>query len=165
MRTPIRNAFSAAVVAVLCVSLRAADAVAAAPVPVVPPAPDLVATTVRLIGALALIAALVFGGAWFLRNGQRVVFRRGKPTRLRLVEARSLGQRQALYLVACDDQEMLLAATATSISLLATIPSRSSGGDATTGVAADAGFSAALRQAEAEGKDRDADSSRKGGLS
>lgn len=153
MSAPVRNVLCAAAMVALGASLRAADAVAATPLPASPPAPDLVATTVRLIGALALIAAIVFGGAWFMRNGQRVVFRRGKPTRLRLVEARSLGQRQALYLVACDDQEMLLAATPTSISLLASIPSRPG----------DNGFSAALRQAETRAAEDHP--SQKGGVS
>ena len=49
-------------------------------------------------GALALVW-LFLGGVWLFRNWQRLVIQRGRAPKLNVLEIRSLGGRQALYVV------------------------------------------------------------------
>ena len=79
-------------------------------------------SVVRLIGALALVMALFLGGVWLYRNWQRLSFRRGTPPRLSVLEVKSLGPRQALYLIGYQDQRMLVASSPTGMSLICQLP-------------------------------------------
>jgi flagellar biogenesis protein FliO len=79
-------------------------------------------SVVRLIGALALVIALFLGGVWLYRNRQRLAFRRGSTPRLSVLEVKSLGQRQALFLIGYQDQRLLLASSPTGMSLICHLP-------------------------------------------
>jgi len=76
----------------------------------------------RLIGALALVLAVFFGGVWLFRNWQRLLTGRQPRPRLRLVEARHLGGRQAIYVVAYDQQRFLLGSSPAGLTLLTRLP-------------------------------------------
>jgi flagellar biogenesis protein FliO len=83
--------------------------------------PDTAPSILRVFGALALVLGLFLGGAWVFRNWQRLAVR-GQGPRLNVLEVRSLGGRQALYVVGYEEQRFLLASVPTGISLLTHLP-------------------------------------------
>lgn len=91
--------------------------------PVIPSAlPDMGASLLRVFGALALVIALFLAGVWLFRNWQRLAVRRGSVPKLNVIEVRSLGNRQAIYVVGYEQQRMLLASSAAGITLLSHLP-------------------------------------------
>jgi flagellar biogenesis protein FliO len=76
----------------------------------------------RVLGALALVVALFFGGVWLFRNWQRLSVRRGSAPKLSVIEVKSLGQRQALFVVGYEKQRMLVATSPAGVSLLGHLP-------------------------------------------
>ena len=91
----------------------------------VPPAdpPSIAVSLLRLTGALALVLAVFFGGIWMYRNWQRLAVRAGHGPKLQVIDAKSLGHRHALYVVAYEQQRLLLACAPTGITLLTHLPS------------------------------------------
>lgn len=89
-----------------------------------PPAgPSVIFSLLRLGGALALVLAVFFAGLWLFRNWERLTARgRRAAPRLRVLEARSLGARNAVYVVGYERQRFLLAAAPGGVSLLAALP-------------------------------------------
>ena len=85
--------------------------------------PDTGASVLRVFGALILVVGIFLGGVWLFRNWQRFTVQKGARPRLNVLEARSLGQRQSLYVVGYLQQRMLVAATPTGITLLSHLPS------------------------------------------
>lgn len=99
----------------------------AAPVfanPVAPaPLPDTGASVLRVIGAMLLVMAIFFGGVWLFKNWQRLMAKQlGRSQRLNVLEARPLGNRQALYVIGYDRQRMLVASSPAGMTLLTTLP-------------------------------------------
>ena len=76
----------------------------------------------RVLGALALVLAVFFGGLWLFRNWQRAFVNKGRTPRLNVLEVKSLGQRHALYVVGYESQRMLVASSPTGITMLTTLP-------------------------------------------
>jgi len=104
---------------------------AAAPSPVLPAPnalsipgtlPDTGASILRVLGALVLVISLFLGGVWLFRNWQRLAVRKGRAPRLNVLEVRSLGQRQAIYVVGYQQQRILLASSPAGITLLTHLP-------------------------------------------
>ena len=87
-----------------------------------PSFPDTAPSILRVLAALALVIGLFLAGVWAFRNWQRFAIR-GKAPRLNVLEVRSLGGRQALYIVGYEEQRFLLASAPTGISLLTHLPS------------------------------------------
>jgi len=93
-------------------------------------------SVLRVFGAFLLVTAIFFAGVWLFRNWRRfTVSRTGEP-RLRVVEAKSLGQRQAIYVVGYDQQRMLLASSPAGIAFLSHLPSEESTGAGNTATTA-----------------------------
>jgi flagellar biogenesis protein FliO len=92
------------------------------PAPLPPAVPDVTLSLLRIAGALALVLALFFAGVWLFRNWQRGLGRSTRPARLQLLESRSLGARQALYVVAYDRERLLVASSPTGITLVDRLP-------------------------------------------
>jgi len=63
------------------------------------------------------------GGVWLLRNGRFSNFARGRAARLNVLESRSLGSRQALYVVAYNEERFLIGSTPAGINLLSHLAS------------------------------------------
>ena len=141
----IPNVIVALIAFLLCVSFTAtADTVTATNVasaaPVVTPAaapavsaysaastttaglPDTGASVIRVFGALILVISLFLGGVWLFRNWQRFAVQKGGGAKLNLIEVKSLGQRQALYVVGYQQQRMLLASTPAGVTLVSHLP-------------------------------------------
>ena len=83
--------------------------------------PDVAGSVVRMLAGLAFVLALFFGGVWLFKNWQRVSRVKSK-SKLNVFEARSLGPRQALYVVGYNEQRFLVAASQAGISLISALP-------------------------------------------
>jgi flagellar biogenesis protein FliO len=87
-----------------------------------PPFPDAGVSLIRVTGALALVLGLFLGGAWVFKNWQRLAVQRGRQPKLNLLETRSLGARQAVFVVAYERQRFLVATSPAGVNLLSHLP-------------------------------------------
>ena len=114
-----------------------------APAPVVP---DIGLSFLRVMGALAIVLALFLGGVWLFRNWQRVMIRGGRMPKLNVLEARSLGGRQSIYVVAYEQERFLLASSPNGVNFLSHLPASSETSSLPEGTAAAPSFAQALTQ-------------------
>lgn len=128
----------------LITAFNAAAEVPASAAPTISDQGSVIMAIVRLIGAFVLILAILFFGVWFYRNWQRLLIKRNGPTKLHILEAKSLGPRQSLYLIGYERQRMLVAASPEGISLLTILPDSDT--DAAAAVPAPANFSDVLQK-------------------
>jgi len=84
--------------------------------------PDMLGPVLRMGGALALVIGLFLTGVWLFKNWQRLTRRRGALPKLSVLEVKSLGQRQAIYVVGYEQQRMLLASSPAGVVLLSHLP-------------------------------------------
>ena len=84
--------------------------------------PNVGASAIRALGALAIVLALFFAGVWVFRNGQRAVWRRTGVPKLAILESRSLGNRLAIYVVGYEQQRLLVGSSPAGLSLLTQLP-------------------------------------------
>ena len=87
-----------------------------------PPFPDAGASLLRVTGALALVLGLFLGGVWLFKNWQRVAGQRGRTPKLNILESRSLGARQAVFVVGYEKQRFLVATSPAGVNLLSHLP-------------------------------------------
>jgi flagellar biogenesis protein FliO len=85
--------------------------------------PDAGASIFRVCGAFFVVVAIFLGGVWLFRNWRRLSAQKSGGAKLNLIEVRSLGQRQAIYVVGYEQQRMLLASSPAGVTLLAHLPS------------------------------------------
>jgi flagellar biosynthetic protein FliO len=76
----------------------------------------------RMIGSLAIVIALFFVGAWLIRNMHRFKNKGMNERKLQVLEGKSIGPRQAIYVVAYEEQRLLIGSTAQGITLLTHLP-------------------------------------------
>jgi len=88
----------------------------------VPALPDAGPSILRVMGALALVLGIFFGGVWLYRNWQRLTIQRGRAPKLNVVETRPLGGKHALYVIGYDQERFLVSASPTGVSLLTHLP-------------------------------------------
>lgn len=109
-------------VAMLC-SFAVHSAATTNALPVLPSSGGSAAVSVfRVIGALCLVFAVFFGGTWLFRNWARFNPARAGQRKLHLLEARSLGGRQSVLVVAYDKQRFLIGSTPQGMTLLSHLP-------------------------------------------
>ena len=84
--------------------------------------PDMLGSVLRMGGALALVIGLFLTGVWLFKNWQRLARRRGALPKLSVLEVKSLGPRQAIYVVGYEQQRMLLASSPAGVALLSHLP-------------------------------------------
>jgi flagellar biogenesis protein FliO len=89
--------------------------------------PNAGASIFRVCGAFVLVVALFLGGVWLFRNWQRLAVQNSGGAKLNLIEVKSLGQRQAIYVVGYQQQRMLLASSPAGVTLLSHLPSAGEG--------------------------------------
>jgi flagellar biosynthetic protein FliO len=87
-----------------------------------PALPNAGLSLLRVVSSLALVLALFFAAVWCFRNWHRLTLQRTRAPKLRVIEARALGQRQALYVVAYEQQRFLVAASPAGLALLTRLP-------------------------------------------
>jgi flagellar biogenesis protein FliO len=85
--------------------------------------PDMGASLLRVVGALLVVIAVFLAGVWLFKNWQRLTLRRGAVPKLSVLEVQALGQRQTIYVVAYEQQRMLIASSSTGVTLLSHLPS------------------------------------------
>jgi flagellar biogenesis protein FliO len=85
--------------------------------------PSLGSSLMRVMGALILVFTILFGGVWLARNSRKLISPNARAIKLSILEVKSLGQRQALYVVAYEQQRMLVASSPTGVALLTHLPS------------------------------------------
>lgn len=76
----------------------------------------------RVTGALALVIGIFLAGVWLLRNWQRLAVRRGRAPKLNVLEIRSLGGRQSIYVVGYEQERFLLASSPAGVNFLTHLP-------------------------------------------
>jgi flagellar biogenesis protein FliO len=84
--------------------------------------PDAGASLFRVCGAFIVVVALFLGGVWLFKNWQRLSVKKSGGAKLSLIEVKSLGQRQAIYVVGYQEQRMLLASSPAGVTLLSHLP-------------------------------------------
>ena len=89
------------------------------------PTPDVGVSLLRVMGALALVLGIFLAGVWLFRNWQRLAVRRGREPKLNVLEIRSLGGRQAIYVVGYEQERFLLASSPAGVNFLTHLPSAS----------------------------------------
>jgi flagellar biogenesis protein FliO len=91
--------------------------------PMIAPAfPEAGVSLIRVTGALALVLGLFLGGAWLFKNWRRLTAQRGCAPKLSILETRSLGTRQAVFVVGYERQRFLLATSPAGVNLLTHLP-------------------------------------------
>lgn len=126
----LRRRLTRALLVLFALTMLAAATVSAQPVlsTNAPAAPDLpgsaavVFSLFRVLGALALVLAVFFGGVWLFRNWQRTVIAKGQAPKLNILETKALGQRHAIYVVGYEQQRLLIAASPAGVTMLTTLP-------------------------------------------
>jgi flagellar protein FliO/FliZ len=86
------------------------------------PLPDTGVSVLRVLGALILVLAIFFGAVWLFKNSQRAFGRSKGNSQLHVLEAKSLGNRQTVYVVGYGRQRMLLGSSPTGIALVSQLP-------------------------------------------
>ena len=84
--------------------------------------PSVGAAVFRMIGSLAVVIALFFAGAWVFRNFHRFKSAGSPQRKLHVLEGKSLGPRQAVYVVAYEQQRLLIGASTQGLTLLTHLP-------------------------------------------
>jgi len=87
-----------------------------------PPLPAAGPSIIRVMGALALVLGIFFGGVWLYRNWQRLTIQRGCAPKLNVLETRPLGGKHALYVIGYEQERFLLAASPNGVSLITHLP-------------------------------------------
>jgi flagellar biosynthetic protein FliO len=84
--------------------------------------PSMGVAVFRMVGSLALVIGIFFAGAWLFRNMHRFKGANTNSRKLHVLEGKSLGPRQALYVVAYEQQRLLIGASAQGLTLLTHLP-------------------------------------------
>lgn len=84
--------------------------------------PDMGASLLRVCGALCLVVGIFLAAVWLFKNWQRLGRAHGSAARLSVLEAKSLGHRQSIYVVGYQQQRMLLASSPAGITLVSHLP-------------------------------------------
>ena len=110
-----------------------------------PELPNASASFVRVIGALALVIGVFLGGVWFFKNWQRLAQRGGNAPKLNILESKSLGARQGIFVIGYEKQRFLVASSPTGVNLLSHLPDAENGAtEATEKTSAPMPFAQAL---------------------
>jgi flagellar biogenesis protein FliO len=91
--------------------------------------PDSGASLFRVFGAMILVIAIFFGGVWLFRNWQRLSVKKGAAPKLSVLEVKSLGQRQSIYVIGYQQQRMLLASSPAGVTLVSHLPAVEENGE------------------------------------
>lgn len=109
--------------------------------------PDAGASLIRVMGAFAIVVAVFLAAVYAFRHWQRLLIRRGKSPQLQVIEARSLGQRHALYVVGYREQRLLIAASPGGVTLLTQLPVEEAPPQPVAQIPTTEDFTSALQQA------------------
>lgn len=80
---------------------------------------------VRLFGAFTLVIGLFLGAVWLWKHWQRTAGAGGRWARLQVLEVRSLGNRQSIFVVGYENERLLLGSSPQGVTLLTRLPEAS----------------------------------------
>ena len=92
--------------------------------------PDAGVSLLRVMGSLAIVIGLFLGGVWLFKNWQRLALKNGSAPKLNVFETRSLGARQAVFVVGYEQQRFLVATSPAGVNLLSHLPDAAAETDA-----------------------------------
>ena len=84
--------------------------------------PSIGTSLLRVMGALVVVIGIFLAGVWLLRNWQRLTVQRGRAPKLNVLEIRSLGGRQSIYVVGYEQERFLLASSPAGVNFLTHLP-------------------------------------------
>ncbi|MDA1276089.1 MAG: flagellar biosynthetic protein FliO [Verrucomicrobia bacterium] len=87
-----------------------------------PPSNDLFVDFLRLLGAFAVVVGVFLVGAWCFRKSRLFSLYQPGAAQLKILETRSLGYRNSLFVVGYQNRRFLLAASSTGINLVSPLP-------------------------------------------
>jgi flagellar biogenesis protein FliO len=122
------------------------NSAAASPMAPALSAPDMGLALLRVAGALALVIGIFLAGVWLLRNWQRLNVQRGRAPKLNVLEIRSLGGRQAIYVVGYEQERFLLASSPAGVNFLTHLPGAGNEGESAAETKPNLPFAQALAQ-------------------
>ena len=82
------------------------------------PSPEIGESLLRVFGALVVVIALFLGAAWLFRNWQQLPIGQKRKSRIQIVEAKSVGNRQTIFIVNCQGHQLLLGSSPAGIQML-----------------------------------------------
>jgi flagellar biogenesis protein FliO len=119
---PVRARFLV-LLAVICAASLQAGEVALAAVPVISGPPQSIGGSfLRVTGSVVFVIGLFLSAIWLFKNWQRITVRGGQVQNLRVLEVKSLGPRNAVYVIGYQRERLLLSSTPAGVSLLAHLP-------------------------------------------
>ena len=77
-----------------------------------------------MLGSLVLVLGILFAGILLFKRWRGSTPGGKRPARIRVLETRSLAQRQTLYLISCEGQRLLIAGSPMGISLVSQLPAQ-----------------------------------------
>lgn len=83
---------------------------------------DLIELLLKLVAAFSVVIGVLLLGAWCFRKSRLFSLYRTGPAQLRILETRSLGYRNSLFVVGYQDRRYLLAASSTHVNLVSQLP-------------------------------------------
>jgi flagellar biogenesis protein FliO len=88
--------------------------------------PSIIASAVRMIGALFIVISVILTGAWAFKNKEKfagkLVGSRVRHAKLQVLETKSLGGRNSICVVAYDNQRLLISTSPTGVTMLTKLP-------------------------------------------
>ncbi|HEX3624910.1 MAG TPA: flagellar biosynthetic protein FliO [Verrucomicrobiae bacterium] len=89
---------------------------------IAPALPDAGVSLLRVAGAMVLVIGIFLGGVWMFKNWRRLALQQGRGPKLQVLETRPLGGRNAIYVLAYEQQRFLVSASPSGVSLLSHLP-------------------------------------------
>jgi flagellar protein FliO/FliZ len=117
-----RRSVARTILKLVALLLTAFVALGAEPSSPSPAVPSMGAAVFRMVGSLAVVIALFFAAAWLFRNLHRFKAPGSNQRKLQVLEGKSLGPRQAVYVVAYEQQRLLIGSSAQGLTLLTHLP-------------------------------------------
>jgi flagellar biogenesis protein FliO len=118
----MKTGLSALLVFSLTVAARAAAFDTNTPSQFSPGSGDFLEKSVQMLGAFIFVVSVFILGAWLFKRSRFFTLYKGGSTQLQVLESRSLGYRNSLWVVGYNQQRFLLATSATGVSLLGALP-------------------------------------------
>ncbi len=84
--------------------------------------PDTATSILRITGAFIFVVGLFLIGAWLFKNWRGLVVRDARRNRLKIIEIRHIGSRQALIVVGYDQKRILISASPSGVNLISHLP-------------------------------------------
>ncbi|MDB6039079.1 MAG: hypothetical protein JWM99_2920 [Verrucomicrobiales bacterium] len=104
------------------VSLQASEFAPSLTPPITLPSQSIAGSFLRVGGSVIFVIALFLSAIWLFKNWQRVTVRGGQVQNLRVLEVKSLGPRNTVYVIGYQRERLLLSSSPAGVNLIAHLP-------------------------------------------